>query len=114
MTNKDEADQAEILARLAQSREELRRLLDPPRKESGVNGGANPDARPEGFPRSRTMQFLLGEKSLEEFKALGDDPRFAVTLGDALALGNLGRVHWPLAVPARNLDHGVRGVVRAL
>jgi len=37
-----------------------------------------------------------------------------VRLGDALALCDLGRVHWPLAVPARDLDHGVRRVVGAL
>src|SRR5208282_5377210 len=57
----DEAARAEILVRLAASREELRRILDPPPPEPGASvAGAFPD----GFPRSRTMQMLLSARGL--------------------------------------------------
>ena len=62
MTIQDDAAQAEILARLAASREELRRRLDPPR--NGADGGAPAGDRPEGFPRSRTMQMLMSGRGL--------------------------------------------------
>jgi hypothetical protein len=50
------------MTRLAQSREELRQLLDPPPDasrsgETAANGHA-------GFPRSRTMQMLLSSRGL--------------------------------------------------
>ncbi len=97
MTDQDEADRADILARLAQSREELRRLLDPQRKESGADGGANPDSRPEGFPRSRTMQFLLGEHGLQMLGAAAAGlliarPAFTLRLLRMLPAGGLARM----------------------
>lgn len=61
MTDRDE--EAEILARLAASREELRRALDPPRNESDAGGSKHSD-RPGGFPRSRTMQALMSGRGL--------------------------------------------------
>lgn len=65
MKDQDTAARTEILARLALSREELRRVLDPPpRPESHGNGGANPGAFPGGFPRSRTMQMLMSQRGL--------------------------------------------------
>jgi hypothetical protein len=64
MTDRDEAVRAEILARLAVSREELRLLLDPPRKEDGAGGGSIPGAHSGGFPRSRTMQLLMSGRGL--------------------------------------------------
>ncbi len=63
MTAQNDAARAEILARLAQSREELRSLLDPPRREPGADGSAIPGSA-RGFPRSRTMQLLMGERGL--------------------------------------------------
>jgi hypothetical protein len=63
MTDRDDAAQAEILARLALSREELRNTLEPPRNESGA-GGSKPSDRPGGFPRSRTMQALMSGRGL--------------------------------------------------
>jgi hypothetical protein len=56
MTNQDEAARAEILARLAVSREELRRVL--------LRTHHGPGAGPGGFPRSRTMQMLLSGRGL--------------------------------------------------
>ena len=64
MKEQDTAARTEILARLALSREELRRVLDPPRPEPRPNGGSTPGAVPGGFPRSRTMQMLMSERGL--------------------------------------------------
>jgi hypothetical protein len=63
MTDRDEAARAEILARLAASREELRRALDPPRNESDAGGSKHSD-HSGGFPRSRTMQMLMTGRGL--------------------------------------------------
>ena len=63
MTDRDAAARAEILARLAVSREELRRIFDPPPKEPDA-GGANAGDHPGGFPRSRTMQILMSGRGL--------------------------------------------------
>jgi hypothetical protein len=62
VTDRDEDARAEILARLAESREELRRRLDPPRSEG--NGGPKAGDYPGGFPRSRTMQMLMSSRGL--------------------------------------------------
>jgi hypothetical protein len=64
MTDPDEAARLLILARLAESRAELRRILDPPRNEPngsvfGGGGGGH-----DGFPRSRTMQMLMSGRGL--------------------------------------------------
>ena len=62
MADHDAAARDLVLTRLAQSREELRRLLDPPLEgsktgETAANGHG-------GFPRSRTMQMLLSSRGL--------------------------------------------------
>jgi len=66
MTIQDDAAQAEILARLAASREELRRLLDRTRDTADANGSTAEYHRPGpgGFPRSRTMQMLMSGRGL--------------------------------------------------
>jgi hypothetical protein len=56
VTDRDDAARALILARLAESRAELLRLIDPPRQADGT---PSPDQASDGFPRSRTMQMLL-------------------------------------------------------
>ncbi len=60
-----------ILAKLAQSRDEVRRLLDPPHEESAGNGeaGLSGPGRP-GFPRSRTMRMLLSSRGLATLGAM--------------------------------------------
>jgi len=49
MTDHTEAARAAVLARLAQSREELRIVFEPPPNQSGADGGTG--ARHGGFPR---------------------------------------------------------------
>jgi|SRR5271155_2534913 len=62
MANRDDQARAEILARLAASREELRRVFDPPDEDS--EGSSIPGDHPGGFPRSRTMQMLMSGRGL--------------------------------------------------
>ena len=62
MTVQDDAARAEILARLAVSREELRRAFGPTRHEPG--GGSTHRGGSGGFPRSRTMQMLMSGRGL--------------------------------------------------
>jgi hypothetical protein len=57
MTDPDAAARAEILARLASSRAELRRVLEPPPDDS--DDSSKPGDRPDGFPRSRTMKMIM-------------------------------------------------------
>jgi hypothetical protein len=58
-----DAARDEILAKLAQSRAEIRRVLDPPPGESAATGPTPGEAAGE-FPRSRTMQMLLSGRGL--------------------------------------------------
>ena len=97
MTDKDEGDRAEILARLAQSREELRRLLDPPRREPGANADSSAGAGSDGFPRSRTMRLLMGERGLGMLGAAATGlliarPAFALRLLRMLPASGLARM----------------------
>jgi hypothetical protein len=62
MIETDAAARTLILAKLAQSRAELRALLDPPRPQPGEDSPAG--ARRNEFPRSRTMQTLLSHRGL--------------------------------------------------
>jgi hypothetical protein len=59
-----------ILARLAQSREEVRQVLDPPRVESGGNDAQAAHTGAGEFPRSRTMRTLLSSRGLGAAGAL--------------------------------------------
>jgi hypothetical protein len=63
MPDRDEAARLEIRSRLAASRQELRRVLDPPRGEGDGADGVSGD-HPGGFPRSRTMQLLMSGRGL--------------------------------------------------
>jgi hypothetical protein len=63
MNPRDQAARDAILARLAESRAEIRRLLEP--APNGV-AGAHPDpsGEPGAFPRSRIMRSLISGKGL--------------------------------------------------
>ena len=56
-SSRGDISRGEILARLAQSRQELRQLLEPP--EERIYAAATSGAGARGFPRSRTMKWLL-------------------------------------------------------
>jgi hypothetical protein len=58
-----------IRTRLAQSREEVRAILDPPPGEYAA-GGPLPGNGHGGFPRSRTMQMLMSSRGLGTLGAL--------------------------------------------
>ena len=62
MNPNDEAALTAILARLAESREELRRVLEPPRREA--EDPFDPAPHDSAFPRSRTMQMLMTGRGL--------------------------------------------------
>jgi hypothetical protein len=68
MMDRDATARSQIHAKLVQSREELRRILDPPPGEYG-NGGQAP-GEASGFPRSRTMQMLMSGRGLGTLGAL--------------------------------------------
>jgi hypothetical protein len=68
MKERDAAARDLIRTRLAQSREELRTLLDPPPTQG--NGGADGSRGLGGFPRSRTMQMLMSGRGLGTVGAL--------------------------------------------
>jgi len=96
MTDRDAPAQAEILARLAVSRAEISRLLDPPRVEAGE--AAHP-GHPGGgvFPRSRTLQMLMGGRGLGVMGALAGGlfiarPGLALRLLRLLPTGAVARM----------------------
>jgi hypothetical protein len=60
---RDQAARDAILARLAESRAEIRRLLEPP-PEGARGAHADPSGAPGGFPRSRTMRMLMSGKGI--------------------------------------------------
>lgn len=69
MRDRDAAERDLIRIRLAQSREELRQILDPPPSQSN-GSGAGGGGDHSGFPRSRTMQMLLSGRGLGTLGAL--------------------------------------------
>jgi hypothetical protein len=69
MADHDAAAREMLYKRLAQSRQELRVLLDPPPTEGNGSGEAGMNGH-LGFPRSRTMQMLLSSRGLGTLGAL--------------------------------------------
>ncbi len=91
----EQAARAEVLARLSQTREELRHLLDPPPESpaSSPFGGASAD----GFPRSRTMQMLMSGPGLGTLGAAAAGlllarPALAMRLLRLVPAGAFGRM----------------------
>ena len=94
MTERDQAAVNEVRARLKQSREEVRALLDPPRDESGAPASANGET---GFPRSRTMQTLMSSSGLGALGVLAGGfliarPALALRLLRLLPTGTVAKV----------------------
>jgi len=69
MTDRDLAARTEIRRKLAETRAEVSRVLDPPRAPSAGNGHAGTPGL-GGFPRSRTMRMLLSTRGLGTMGAL--------------------------------------------
>jgi hypothetical protein len=64
MTTADSSQRDAIMARLAQSRAEIARLLEPPSEPGNGEAGSGPSGVGGGFPRSRTMQALMSGRGL--------------------------------------------------
>jgi hypothetical protein len=110
MADRDEAARAAILARLAASREELREILDPPRKEPHGADGAGAGHTPGAFPRSRTMQMLLSGRGLGTLGAaaaglLVARPALALRLLRLLPVSALGKMILARALTAVRSKH---------
>ena len=102
MADREERDL--ILNRLAQSREELRALLDPPPGESDGGGAARMNGH-AGFPRSRTMQMLLSSRGLGALGALAGGlliarPALALRLLRFVPVSAVGKILMAKAVSA--------------
>lgn len=94
MTDNSEAARAEILARLAVSREELRIVFEPPRDQANADGSTA--TRPDGFPRSRTIQMLMSGRGVGTLGALAAGlivarPALALRLLRMLPASAIGR-----------------------
>jgi hypothetical protein len=68
VAQQDPAARDAILARLAQSRAQIRRLLEPP--VADAQAGPAPSGSPGGFPRSRTMRALMSGRGLGAMGAI--------------------------------------------
>ncbi|HEX3912295.1 MAG TPA: hypothetical protein VHW71_02200 [Steroidobacteraceae bacterium] len=103
MTDRDAAARDLIRSRLAQSREELRALLDPP--PAPADGGAPASKRSGGFPRSRTMRLLLSSRGLGALGALASGlliarPALALRLLRLVPAGTVAKMLMAKAVNA--------------
>jgi hypothetical protein len=95
----------ETLARLAVSRAEIRRLLEPPPR---VSPGDDPDSGDLGigaFPRSRTMKMLLSARGAGTLGAIACGvvvarPQLALRLLRMLPAGAIGRMLLVKAISA--------------
>jgi hypothetical protein len=112
MPDRDAEARAEILARLAASREELRRVFDPPNNSNG--GESVPGDHPGGFPRSRTMQMLMSGRGLGTLSAIAGGlliarPALALRLLRSLPAGAVARMLLARGMTALRAKQGGRG-----
>jgi hypothetical protein len=92
-----DAAREETLARLASSRAEIRRLLEPPPREPEGEGSAAGGGDRDAFPRSRTMKLLTSGRGFGTVGALLGGlliarPALALRMLRLLPLGALGRM----------------------
>jgi len=102
--DRDKAARDEIVAKLAASREELRRVLDPPRDPVDGHGEALSNGH-DKFPRSRTLQMLLSGRGLGTLGALAGGlliarPALALRLLRMLPAGAVAKILIGRAVDA--------------
>jgi hypothetical protein len=91
------AAREDTLARLAASRAEIRRLLEPPPRVSPGDGPDSGGAPTGAFPRSRTMKMLLSARGAGTLGALACGvvvarPQLALRLLRMLPAGAIGRI----------------------
>lgn len=99
MTEPDHAARNDTLARLGQSRAEIRRVLEPPPRaqhsvDAGTEDGGNSSG---GFPRSRTMKLLMSGRGIGTVGALAGGllmarPALALRLLRMLPTGAVARM----------------------
>jgi len=95
MTTGDSSERDAIMARLAQTRGEISRLLEPPAESEGE--GPRPSGVAGGFPRSRTMRALMTGRGIGAVGALAGGlllarPRMAWRLLRMLPTGAVTRM----------------------
>jgi len=93
------------LARLAASRAEIRRLLEPPPRVSPGDGPDSGGAPTGAFPRSRTMKMLLSARGAGTLGAVACGllvarPQLALRLVRLLPTGAIGRMLLVKAISA--------------
>jgi hypothetical protein len=103
MTDPDDRAREELLARLAESRQELRRVLEPQRMQNSDGTAAS-----SGFPRSRTMRMLMSGRGLG---TLGAAAAGLLVARPALALRILRLV--PISAVARAVMVRALGALRS-
>lgn len=115
MTDRDSSARDEIRRKLAQSREEVSRWLDPPRDTAG-NGAAGVAgaAAHSGFPRSRTMRMLMSSRGLGALGAVAaglliSRPALALRLLRFLPISALAKTLIARAVSALKANSENRG-----
>jgi hypothetical protein len=87
----------ETLARLAASRAEIRRILEPPPRGSSADSLDSGGSATGGFPRSRTMRMLLSSRGAGTVGAVAFGlvvarPALAFRLLRMLPTGAIGRM----------------------
>lgn len=95
---------SEVMAKLAVSREEIRRVLDPPREQIDGQGEALAHGL-GGFPRSRTMQLLMSGRGLGTLGALAGGllmarPTLALRLLKYVPASSVAKILFSRAVAA--------------
>lgn len=122
MASDDDAAKLETLTRLAQSRAEIRRVLDPPPRASRASRnsddpeheqfehGDGSDAHSGVFPRSRTMRLLMSGRGIGTLGAMVGGllmarPRLAFKLVRMLPTGAVARMLVLKAVTAFRSRH---------
>jgi hypothetical protein len=95
---------SDVMAKMAASREELRRVLDPPREQIDANGEAVHNGL-GGFPRSRTMRMLMSSRGLGTLGALAGGllmarPGLALRLLRFVPAGSVAKILFARAMGA--------------
>ena len=111
VTQAELATRDALVARLAQSRAEIRRLLEPPADADSADSGASPSPARGGFPRSRTMQTLMSGRGIGTIGAVAGGlilarPALAWRLVRLLPTGAVARMVVPRILRALGVTRG--------